>query len=417
MAYGISKETIDFIFDIKYKSRSDISVDTDDDWNSSDIGDSSSAQYETFQDKIEYLHTVTKEITVSPIYANEKYKEFIMPTKDSEDSSDTNNTNDTSNTNELEDSNNNDLFGEFNPDEVNKVDDNDNDTDTDTKNDDSDTKEQNKDINSGKTVDYDKSGIEEDKDIKEKISDNMKNNDNVSNDDQEENIKVIDGVQIKNGKIQWLLTTQNSKWKPIYNMKEEALNILFLDQGQLNYYSLVKELRDTSAKVKCVWDNQSTYEQMCYIQNHRDRIKQIQVECNHHLFFLDRFLDMLKGKVDEIQYNRPASKQEGLYHLHLRDLEIYLSWLKSIHKSSEMCVKTLDGAFETLSRQITIMMPQRDAANAMTRINEAAKKNIASEKQSDTNNNYDNLNSSLSSNGDKVIKTKKTGETISWNDI
>ena len=38
-------------------------------------------------------------------------------------------------------------------------------------------------------------------------------------------------------------------------------------------------------------------------------------------------------------------------------------------KSTEIVSKTLDGAFETLSRQITVMLPQRNAENAMNRIN------------------------------------------------
>lgn len=402
----IDKDIIDYIFDIKYKDTENRSDDTDDDWNNEDIVDQivPKGGTQTFEDKLEHLHDILHSINVEPIYT--KNKEFIMAAGDTKD--------------EKIDEN---LFGEFDPDsEVSNVDEK-------TKKQETEQNQDEESTDSKTNIDEQSNDIDNDQEVLPKevanhITKQIESHMNstgtspqTTNDNNFDNIKTIDGVKVENGKIQWILSTHNNKWHPIYEMKKEALNILFNYQEQLNYYELIKELRETSAQVDAVWDNESTYEQMRVIQNHRDRIKQIQIDCNDHLFFLDRFLDMLRGKVDGIEYNRPASKQEGLYHLHLRDLEIYLSWLKSLQKSSEMCVKTLDGAFETLSRQITIMMPQRDAANAMNRINNAVKNKSKSERRHDTNNNYDSLNASLSSGDAAENKKKKTGESISWDDI
>lgn len=399
----IPKDIIDYIFDIKYKATENRSDDTDDDWNNEDIVDQivPKGGIQTFEDKVGHLHDILHSINIEPIYT--KNKEFIMEAGETKD--------------ESKENTDNNLFGEFDP-------------DSETSNIEEKPKKQDEELTESKTdIDEKNNDIDNDQEVLPKeVANNITKqieshmnptdkNSQTTSDNDFDNIKTIDGVKVDNGKIQWILSTQNNKWRPIYEMKKEALNILFNYQEQLNYYELIKELRETSAQVDAVWDNESTYEQMRVIQNHRDRIKQIQIDCNDHLFFLDRFLDMLRGKVDGIEYNRPASKQEGLYHLHLRDLEIYLSWLKSLQKSSEMCVKTLDGAFETLSRQITIMMPQRDAANAMNRIDNAAKKNSKSERRHDINNNYDSLNASLSSGNEAENKKKKTGESISWDDI
>jgi len=171
------------------------------------------------------------------------------------------------------------------------------------------------------------------------------------------------------GKIIWLLEGPGGKWDRLYGQKNEVYDNLFFKSDEIDYDQMIKELREASADIKSVWSAQVTYEQMTRVNNWRDRIRQIQVDCNKQYFFLDRFLELLRGSVDMTQYEKPSSKQEGLYYLHLRDFEQYHSQLKAISKSGEIVSKTLDGAWETLSRQITVMLPQRNAENAIDRIN------------------------------------------------
>ena len=177
-------------------------------------------------------------------------------------------------------------------------------------------------------------------------------------------------VEIVDGKIQWILQISDPKWKDFYKYKQNCWNVLFSEEEPILYGKVMKELKECSVEMKGIWEGTSVFDEMRSVQIWRERIRQIQVDCSKHYFLLERILPLLRGVIDFIQYAKPASRQEGLYYIHLRDFEIYYAWVKAVRDASENTVKTLDKAFETLSRQITIMAPQREAEKSIDRLSQ-----------------------------------------------
>ena len=177
------------------------------------------------------------------------------------------------------------------------------------------------------------------------------------------------GVEILDGKIQWLFENVNPKWNEYYEYKKKCFDILFHKSKQVEYFFHMSELKQASVEIKSVWDAGTVVEQMRLVQQWRNRVKQIQINTSEHLFLTKRLVSLLRGVVDSVQYDKPVSKQEALYYLHLRDFEVYCCWLEALDKCSEISSKTLDGAFDMLSRQVTVMMPQqRDTERSIDKL-------------------------------------------------
>ncbi len=94
------------------------------------------------------------------------------------------------------------------------------------------------------------------------------------------------------------------------------------------------------------------------IQQHRERIKNISLKCNVQYFVWKRWIekDMMKGYLAMIQYIKPAIKQEGLVLEHMRDLEYYYAQLEALYNNCSKVEKTLEAAYDTLSRRVSICM-------------------------------------------------------------
>jgi transcriptional antiterminator Rof (Rho-off) len=94
------------------------------------------------------------------------------------------------------------------------------------------------------------------------------------------------------------------------------------------------------------------------IQQHRERIKNISLKCNVQYFVWKRWIekDMLKGYLARVEYIKPAIKQEGLVMEHMRDLEFYYAQLEALYNNCYKVEKTLEAAYDTLSRRVSICM-------------------------------------------------------------
>ena len=68
---------------------------------------------------------------------------------------------------------------------------------------------------------------------------------------------------------------------------------------------------------------------------------------------------MLRGFLARVEYLKPALKQDGLVMEHMRDIEWYYHKLKSLYDNCHKIEKTLEAAYDTLSRKVTICMELR----------------------------------------------------------
>jgi len=164
-------------------------------------------------------------------------------------------------------------------------------------------------------------------------------------------------LRIVDGKIEWMTDSPSGLYDSFYRKKKEIIKS-FLIGGQLPFDEWVKELLECNVDTTSeVFDSVKYVKQMDEIQQMRQRVKNIQLKCNNQYFILERFIGLIRGSLARIQYLKPQAKQNGLIYEHLKDIELYFSKLKTLFNSSHEVMKTLDGAYDSLSRKATITMP------------------------------------------------------------
>jgi hypothetical protein len=169
---------------------------------------------------------------------------------------------------------------------------------------------------------------------------------------------VADYGEIGDGddKIEWMLDSPSSMYESFYAKKRNLL-FKYMVGGQMEYKRWTQELEDASVIIRGeVFDHQLIIKQMEAVQQHRERVKAIHVRVNNQYFTFKRFVEMMKGSLARIEYLKPVIRQEGLIMEHMRDLELYYARLEALHDSATKTEKTLEKAFDTLSRKCTICM-------------------------------------------------------------
>jgi len=196
--------------------------------------------------------------------------------------------------------------------------------------------------------------VEENKEETKKVEENKEeDNFSISNDDYDE-------VKIINGEIKWLFKSPSILYDIFYKQKKELINE-FLVGGQIKFEKWLEELRNSHVNVsESTYDLKRIQTMMESIQMYKERVKEIQISCNSQYYVWDRFIELLKGSLSRIHYEKPTIKQEGVYHQHMRDIEVYYLRLKSLNKTAEQVMKNLDAAFECLSRKVTIILSNKE---------------------------------------------------------
>jgi hypothetical protein len=161
-----------------------------------------------------------------------------------------------------------------------------------------------------------------------------------------------DGNDLPEGEITWITSSESAKFDYFYKQKISIIKQL-LRGKQLPFAEFEHELRNSYCETGSnIYDLPQLYKNMTNVQRYRDRVCQIQSDVNSQYYKWDRTVELLRGVLARTQYER--GKQEGIQFEHLRDMELYLESLKSIHKTADIIHKNLDAAFDLLSRQVTI---------------------------------------------------------------
>tara|TARA_Y100000310_G_scaffold344994_1_gene461024 strand:- start:9495 stop:10640 length:1146 start_codon:yes stop_codon:yes gene_type:complete len=198
----------------------------------------------------------------------------------------------------------------------------------------------------------------------ENVDSDVMENDAKTAEKQEEIIssQVKNDVKIEDGEIQWLFKPPSDKYKFFYEEKKSILATIMPD-GQITYNAWMKELQNSAVDISTLelYDLKEIHAKTVEVQKVRDRVQEIALQCNAQYFLWERSLELFRGLLSRIEPNlKPASAREGLIYEHMRDMELYFTRLRSIHRSSDHVLKTLELAFETLSRQVTIALQNRE---------------------------------------------------------
>lgn len=157
-------------------------------------------------------------------------------------------------------------------------------------------------------------------------------------------------------KMDWFLESPASLYDIFYDKKAELV-YGFSGGEQLDFEQYNQELIDCSINISGeVFDKNLIQQQMGIIQQFKERVKVIYIKCNNQYFLWKRFVEILRGCLARVQYEKPIIKQEGLIHEHMRDIEWYFCKLESLHNNVNHVTKTLDSAYDCLSRKVSIAM-------------------------------------------------------------
>ena len=218
----------------------------------------------------------------------------------------------------------------------------------------------------------------------------------IEKEQQEENIEE--------GGVQWFLKSPTPLYDEFYSLKKDMINRC-TPGGYLPFDDWTNELIDCHVDIKKeVFDNKSYIMQMTKIQNYMERVKNIQIKCNNQYFLWEVFVPHLKGSLARVEYLKPAIKQDGLVNQHMKDVEWYYAKVQHIHESAKGVMKTLEKAFETVSRKASLATPPRPAE----KYDKRESGNVSNREQLDD---YDNLPENAQ------VTRKKVGDFCNWDEI
>ena len=161
-------------------------------------------------------------------------------------------------------------------------------------------------------------------------------------------------VVSKDGKVMWSIESPSSMYREFYERKRELIE---MTGEQLNFDVLNRELKASSVNVTDrVFDKGVVIAKMEQVQGFRERVKNIYIDCSVQYFLWKRWIekDLLRGYLARVNYIKPAIKQEGLVLEHMRDIEFYFARLESLYSNCAKVEKTLEAAYELLSRKASI---------------------------------------------------------------
>jgi hypothetical protein len=204
--------------------------------------------------------------------------------------------------------------------------------------------------------------VSDDDNVEKKSSDEKAEEEDGASED----VEIVEEVQGKTykissvpDKVEWNLTSPKPQLNKFYEHKAKRISKL-LSGGAINVEQFKEELRNSSVDMSTfVFSLQPMQEKMVYVQRLRDRATQIASEVSFQLFHWQQAKKSLEGYLWKFITSKPVAAQEGANHEHLWDVHDYLGDLEGLYKSSQGVLENLKGAFETLSRQVTIVLGDR----------------------------------------------------------
>lgn len=217
----------------------------------------------------------------------------------------------------------------------------------------------------------------------------------------------------------WKLEDNNLAFSNFYKLKKNAINGWLLPGGEINFDLVHDELVNAKVDLSSIGfgDFNSMFDSLKNIQHWKDRVTEISMRTNAQYYTWKRAVDLFRGTLARMYYEKPSEKQEGVVMEHMGDMVRYYSQLEALHASVDAVSRNLDNAFDCVSRQITVCLPMssKDIESVDKRLIKKSD-NISSEILSEADSIPEmGFGKSRQNQNDKTIG-KKIG-TVDWKDI
>jgi len=164
---------------------------------------------------------------------------------------------------------------------------------------------------------------------------------------------------IENSPSTWKMEDENLSFINFYKLKQNAINGWLLPGGEINFDLVHEELVNAKVNLSNIGfsDYKSMFESLKQIQHWKDRVTEISLKTNAQYYTWKRAIDLFRGTLARMYYEKPSEKQEGVVMEHMGDMVKYYSQLEALHASVDAVSRNLDNAFDCVSRQITLCLP------------------------------------------------------------
>jgi hypothetical protein len=167
----------------------------------------------------------------------------------------------------------------------------------------------------------------------------------------------------------WLLTSPYPMLNNFYAQKAFLITSITKTGKQLPIPKLLEELQksyvNTSVEMS---DLHGMYNKLTDIQNFLDRVVQIKILATAQCSATKRSVELLRGLLAKVCYEKPAARQDGVNYDHLRDIEMYACEIESLEQAAKDIYHNLLEAKEILSRKISVsieLFKQQTSTDAM----------------------------------------------------
>jgi len=153
----------------------------------------------------------------------------------------------------------------------------------------------------------------------------------------------------------WMLTPPAPMYSRFYDEKGAFIRNITSNGRPLDIDKLVAELKNSSVSTNVeLTDLVGMGEKLTKIQDYLDRVVQIKIQATSQCSACKRGVELLRGVLAKVSYEKPAARQDGVIYDHMRDVEMYAARIESLEQSAKDVYHNLLEAKEILSRKISI---------------------------------------------------------------
>ncbi len=166
----------------------------------------------------------------------------------------------------------------------------------------------------------------------------------------------------------WILESPASKFDIFYAAKKDVLISVMGKSGKLPIDKYKNELDKAKVDTRIeIFDLNIIAQKLEDLRSWRTRVVHIRGEILSQYFKMKRIVILCHGMLAKTEYEKPIIRQEGLHYIHMRDFEMYLADLEYLNEYTIEILKNLDSSYDSLSRYITIALPQKSVDQTMQR--------------------------------------------------
>ena len=127
----------------------------------------------------------------------------------------------------------------------------------------------------------------------------------------------------------WYLSPPSPMFNHFYVEKASLINHIIKNGKPIDFDKFTLELKNSSVSTNIeITDMKGMSDRLTRIQDLLDRVAQIKIQATSQCVAFKRGVELLRGVLAKVTYEKPAARQDGVIYDHMRDIEMYASKLE-----------------------------------------------------------------------------------------